>query len=47
MARMWVREQSSQYHRDFPFSIEETQVSGGLSDSSTVPQNEQVATSPR
>ena len=47
MARRWVREQSSQYHRDFPFSIEETQVRGGVSDSTTVPQKEQVTTSPR
>ncbi|MEO7350899.1 MAG: hypothetical protein ABIR34_06130 [Marmoricola sp.] len=41
-----MREQSSQYHRDFPFSTEEIQVNGGLADSTTVPQNEQVTTSP-
>lgn len=47
MARRWVREQSSQYNRALPFSTEEIQVSGGVSDSTTVPQNEQVTTPPR
>jgi hypothetical protein len=42
-----VREQASQYHRDFPFSIEETHVNGGVSNSTTVPRNEQVTTTPR
>ena len=47
MALRWVREQSSQNHRDFPFSIAEVHVIGGVSDSTTVPQNEQVTTPPR
>ena len=47
MARRWVREQSSQYHRVLPFSTAEVQVIGGVSDSTVVPQKEQVTTTPR
>ena len=47
MARRWVREQSSQYHREVPFSTAEVQVIGAVSDSTTVPQNEQATTPPR
>ena len=46
MARRWVREQSSQNHRRFPFSTAVIHVIGGSSDSTTVPQKEQVTTSP-
>jgi hypothetical protein len=46
IARKWVREQSSQYQRAFPFSIDEVHVIGGSSDSTTAPQKEQVTTSP-
>jgi len=47
MARRWVREQSSQNHRGLPFSTAEVHVIGGVSDSTAVPQKEQVTTLPR
>lgn len=47
MARRCVREQSSQYHRGFPFSTAEVQVIGGVSDSTAAPQKEHVTTTPR
>ncbi len=46
MARRWLREQSSQYQRDRPFSTEEIQVKGGVSVSATAPHIEQVTTPP-
>ena len=47
MARRWVREQSSQKYCWREFSTAEVQVSGGVSDSATTPQKEQVTTAPR
>ncbi len=47
MARRWVREHSSQNHRVAPRSTEEVQERGGVSDSTTVPQKEQVTIRPR
>jgi len=47
IARRWFREQSSQNHRCLPFSTAEVHVIGGVSDSTVVPQKEQVTTSPR
>ena len=47
IARRWRREHSSQNQRCLPFSTAEVQVIGGSSDSTVVPQKEQVTTAPR
>ncbi len=47
IARRLRREQSSQNQRCLPFSTAEVQVIGAVSDSTVVPQKEQVITSPR
>ena len=47
IARRCFLEHSSQNQRWRPFSTAETHVIGGVSDSTTVPQKEQVTTGPR
>jgi hypothetical protein len=46
IARRCSREHLSQNQRGLPLSTAEVHVIGGSSDSTTVPQNEQVTTRP-